>query len=360
MPNHKPPAPVEPSSVATKMSSALIPHSKTGSGPYGVAVDMGASHVRFVLADANAEILEEARDCVNSESGPSALILQVQTGIAKLLERRPQCGKLHGIAIGVPGGVDPREGKVLDANNLPGWREVDMGGSLEQVFEVPVFLDNDANMAAIGEHWRGVARGSENFVFIALGTGIGAGIFVNGSISRGRHGFAGELFRMNLEWSRWVEDFPDTGYLETYVSGVGLAAEGHKLLTGGNGSRLSSLSEKRDALFVFEALRAGDLTARTLVEKSFVMLGVAVANLVSVLDPELVVFNGGIVQGAPDLLLESVEKVVHKIHPRTPRIELSTLGDRAQIWGALHTLLEPEQHGAIRAVGKTQVSGGKS
>ncbi len=316
---------------------------------------MGASYVRLVLANANAEILEEGRERVNSESGPAALIAQIYTGIEKLLERRPQNGKLEGIAIGVPGGVDPREGKVLDANNLPGWREVDLGGALEQAFQVPVFLDNDANMAAIGEHWRGVARGSENFVFIALGTGIGAGIFVNGRISRGRHGFAGELFRMNLEWSRWMEDFPDTGYLETYVSGVGLAAEGHKLLTGGNGSRFSSLAEERDARFLFEAVRAGNPAAGALVEKSFVMLGVAVANLVSVLDPELVVFNGGIVQGAPDLLLDCVEKVVRKIHPRTPRIELSTLGDRAQIWGALHTLLEPKQHAAIRAIGRSEV-----
>jgi glucokinase len=310
---------------------------------------MGASHLRFVLANTEGKVLEEARDRVNSEAGPRAVIAQIRDGIAKLIEGEPGRGGLRGIAIGVPGGVDPPTGKVVDANNVPGWREVDMGRELEEAFLAPVFLDNDANMAAIGERWRGVARAVDNFVFIALGTGIGAGIYVNGRICRGRGGFAGELFRMNLEWTRWNDAFPDTGYLETYVSGMALATEGRKLFAQGNGSETSTLAERRDARYVFDALRQGDARARTLVENSFVMLGVAVANVVSLLDPELVVFNGGIVQGAPDLLLETVERVVRRIHPKPPRIQLSTLGDKAQIWGALYTVLEPAQQAAIRA-----------
>jgi glucokinase len=318
-------------------------------GGYGVAVDMGASHVRFVLASTDGQILEEVRDRAHSEAGPHAVIAQIREGIARLIARTPEHGRLRGIAIGVPGGVDPRSGKVLDANNIPGWREVDMGRALEEVFLAPVFLDNDANMAAIGEYWRGVARGIENFVFIALGTGIGAGIFVDGRICRGRNGFAGELFRMNLEWSRWNEDFPDTGYLEAHVAGRGLAAEGRTVVARGNGAQASTLAEQRDARYLFDALHRGDPGARALLEKSFVMLGVGVANVVSVLDPELIVFNGGIVQGAPDFLLETVGKVVRRIHPKPPRVELSTLGDKAQIWGALRTVLDPGQQAAIRA-----------
>ena len=99
---------------------------------------------------------------------------------------------------------------------------------------------------------------------------------------------------------------------------------------------------------MFAALREGNPQARVLVENSFTMLGVCVANLISVLDPELIVFNGGIVRGAPDLLLEIVGKVVRRIHPRSPRIELSMLGEKAQIWGAIHTLREPSRHTAVR------------
>jgi glucokinase len=316
---------------------------------------MGASHLRFVLASVEGQTLEEAREPVRSEAGPGGVIAQIRDGISKLIRSKGGLGTLRGIAIGVPGGVDPQTGKVVDANNVPGWREEDMGRELEEAFQVPVFLDNDANMAAIGEHWRGVARGIGNFVFIALGTGIGAGIFVDGRICRGRHGFAGELFRMNLEWPRWTEDFPDTGYLETYISGLGLAKLGRKVVHG-NGAQPATLADQRDARYVFEALHRGDAGARTLVEQSFVMLGVAVANVVSVLDPELIVFNGGLVKGAPDLLLETVDKVVRKMQPKAPKIALSTLGDKAQIWGALYTLLEPTQQCAIRSAQKCAAS----
>ena len=304
---------------------------------------MGASHIRWALADSDANMLEERRDSVHGD-GASAVVDQIREGIAQLLQK-PRRGELQGIAIGVPGGVNPKSGKILDANNVPGWREVDMGGELEQRFSCPVYLDNDANMAAIGEHWRGIAQGVDDFVFIALGTGIGSGLFLDGQLRRGHAGFAGELFRMNLDWSRWEEDFPDTGYLEAYVSGVGLVSEGRKILSGGNG--VSSSTESRDARFVFEALRGGNASAQRLIEESFTMLGVAVANMVCVLDPELIVFNGGLVRGAPELLLQRVNAVLGRIHPRPPRIELSTLGDKAQIWGALGTVLEPQN--AIRA-----------
>jgi predicted NBD/HSP70 family sugar kinase len=312
---------------------------------YGVAVDMGASHLRFVLADARGQILEEARERVQSEAGARGVIAQISGGIGRLV---PEGESLRGIAIGVPGAVHPQTGKVFEANNVPGWREVDLGQELEDAFQVPVFLDNDANMAAIGEHWRGVARGVDNFVFIALGTGIGAGVFVNGRICRGHSGSAGEIFKMNVDWTKWNDDFPDTGQFETYVSGLGLAAEGRKVLPSGNGVNASTLAEERDARFVFNAMHQGNAQARAVIENSFTMLGVGVANLVSVLDPELVVLNGGVVQGAPELLLETVETVVRRIHPRPPIIRLSSLGDKAQIWGALSTLLAPTAQFAIR------------
>jgi glucokinase len=316
---------------------------------HGIAVDMGASHLRFVLADTQSNVLEESRERVNSEAGARGVIAQIREGIRRLV---PPGEPLQGIAIGVPGCVHPQTGKIFDANNVPGWREVDIGQELEETFRCPVFLDNDANMAAIGEHSRGVAQGIDNFVFVAVGTGIGAGIFMNGRICRGRSGSAGEIFRMNVDWTRWEEDFPDTGHLETYASGLGIAAEGRKMLSTGNGSSAPTLADERDARYVFEASQAGDPKARAVIQNSLVMLGVGIANLVSVLDPELVVFNGGVVRGAPQFLLATVDEVVRKIHPRPPVIQLSTLGDKAQLWGAIHTLLDPEQVHAIRASGK--------
>jgi glucokinase len=315
----------------------------------GVAVDMGASHIRFVLANEQAEVLGEIRDRVIVQGGPQGIVDQIRDGIARLLAPLPNREGFRGIAIGVPGAVQPKNGRIIDANNVPGWQEIDLGLDLEARFNAPVYLDNDANMAALGEHWRGVAKGVDNFVFVALGTGVGAGVMFNGQICRGRLGAAGEIFRMNLEWPRWEESFPDTGYFERYVSGMGLAMDGHKFLASGNGARPASLAEERDARFVFEAMERGDAQAEALIERCFTILGVGVANLISVLDPELIVFNGGLVRGAPEQMLATVDRVVRHIHPNPPPIKMSSLGDRAQIWGALCTLLYPEQQSVIRA-----------
>jgi glucokinase len=313
---------------------------------YGIAVDMGATHLRFVLANSRAEIVQESRDRVVSEAGSGGVTHQIRDGIARLLPAGKET--FRGIAIGVPSAVDPKTGRVLDANNVPGWRETDLGRVLEDAFRVPVYVDNDANMAAIGEHWRGVARDAENFVFVALGTGIGAGIFVNGQICRGRTGSAGEIYRMNLDWRQWNEDFNGSGYFERYVSGMGVAAEARTLLASGNGSSADP-SDERNARFVFEAARSGDVQAQALIDRTFEMLGVGVANLVSVLDPDLIVFNGGLLRGAPEQLLATVDRVLRRIHPNPPAVRLSSLGDKAQIWGALCTLLYPDQQPVIRA-----------
>jgi glucokinase len=317
---------------------------------YGIAVDMGATHLRFVLANGEAQILKEIRDRVLSEAGSDGVTNQIREGIARLLPAGEE--EFRGIAIGVPSAVDPKSGRILDANNVPGWRETDLGRVLEDSFHVPVYVDNDANMAAIGEHWRGVARDAENFVFIALGTGIGAGIFVNGKICRGRTGSAGEIYRMNLDWRQWNEDFNGSGYFERFVSGMGVASEARSLFAPGNGSSAKPVDE-RDARYVFDAALRGDLQAQELIDRTFQILGVGVANLVSVLDPDLIVFNGGLVRGAPEQLLATVDQVLRRIHPNPPEVRLSALGDKAQIWGALCTLLYPEQQSVIRAVQAT-------
>jgi len=317
---------------------------------FGVAVDMGASHIRFVLANDRSEVLGEIRDRVMAQDGRDGIVKQIREGIERLLAPVGDRRTFRGIAIGVPSAVDPRTGRIIDANNVPGCREVDLGLALEKHFDAPVYLDNDANMAALGERWRGVAQGLDNLVFVALGTGLGAGLILNGRICRGRTGAAGEIFRMNLEWPRWEEEFPDTGYFERYVSGMGLAMEGHRALASGNGARVGASADDRDARFVFEAMERGDAKAEALIERCFTMLGVGVANLISVLDPDIIVFNGGLVRGAPEKMLATVNQVVRRIHVNPPPIKTSSLGDRAQIWGAVYTFLNPEEQAVIRAV----------
>jgi glucokinase len=315
---------------------------------YVVGIDLGGSHVHYALADFRGEALRESDESVRPEDGPAKLIHQTQERIRSLVGDLPRHGRLRAVAMGVPSPVTPKLGIVSWANNLPGWKDVHLKAELEREFRVPIFLENDANMAAIGEHWRGVARGVDNFVFIALGTGIGAGVFVDGKLYVGRSGAAGELYRMNVEWPRWDEDFGDTGHFESYVSGLGIAAEGHKSLHREGGRKPSGLREERDAYFVFEALRQGNPGARELLERIFTMLGVGVANIVAVLDPELIVFGGGISRGAPDFMLATVERVMRRIQPHPPPLVLSALEDKAQTHGAIFSALSLAQDAVVR------------
>jgi glucokinase len=318
---------------------------------YVVGIDLGGSHIHYALADFGGERLCESDEKIRPEDGPAKLIRQTQERIQTLVAEMPRYGRLRAMAIGVPSAVTPETGVVTWANNLPGWKDVPLRAALEREFHVPIFLENDANMAAIGEHWRGVAKGVDNFVFIALGTGIGSGVFVDGKLYVGRTGAAGELFRMNVDWPRWDEDFRDTGHFESFVSGLGIAAEGHKALSAEAGGKPLGLREERDAYFVFEALRQGDPKAHEVLERTFTMLGVGVANVVAVLDPDLIVFGGGVSKGAPGLMLATVEKVVRRIQPDPPRLKLSTLQDQAQTYGAIFAALSLAQEVVLRQLG---------
>jgi glucokinase len=306
---------------------------------YVAGIDLGASHLHFALADFRGDLTNDSTVKIRPEDGPRKLISQIKQGVHDLAGKGGH-GRLLAIGVGVPSAVDAQRGVVAWANNLPGWTNIHLGRELEKEFRVPTFMENDANMAAIGEHWRGIARGVNNFVFIALGTGIGSGVFIDGKLYRGRTGWAGELFRMNIDWPRWSEDFRDTGHFESLVAGLGIAAEGHKMLGTAAQGDSAGLAQERDAFFVFESFRQGNPQARAVLEKIFTMLGVGIANVVAILDPDLIVLGGGITKGAPDFMLATVGKVVRAIQKEiTPPIQLSALEDKAQTFGAICSAL---------------------
>jgi glucokinase len=318
-----------------------------GTRDWVAAVDMGASNLRFARADLRGRVSARYAERVRPEGGPEAVIAQIKTGIGILAggRNRPagvtaRGARLRAIAFGVPSAVDPRTGRVSLANNLPGWRDIDLGGAIKSAFGVPVVVDNDANMAALGEQWKGTARKAASFVFVALGTGIGAGVVVEGRLCHGRTGNAGELYRLNVDWRRWAADFGSTGYFEANVAGLGIAAAGRRALHVQSRQGKASLVSTRDAQFVFEAFRRGDPRARAVLERAFTILGVGVADLVCVLDPDLIVVGGGLTRGAPEFMLETVQGVLRGIHPETaPPVRLSALGDRAQVYGAVFAAL---------------------
>lgn len=281
-----------------------------------VGIDIGSQWVRVALADLTGRILGRHRERTVATSRES-VIEQIESAVMAVCAgagRDP--ARLFAVGVGAPGMTNVDEGRVIEAAHLKGWVDVPVRDRLEARFRAPVRVDNDANLAALGERWQGAARGIDDFVFLAVGGGIGAGIVVGGHLHRGHRWYAGEVGRMNLDQRDWQRDFGQSGYLEQRIDA---GADGWKA--------------------VFDAAAAGDRQAAARIEDLGVTLGTAVANITTVLDPAMIVIGGGLSHAGPSLV-EPVRRVVARIVPNVPKIQPSALGDDAQVMGALFTALE--------------------
>ncbi|HUL73544.1 MAG TPA: ROK family transcriptional regulator [Vicinamibacterales bacterium] len=298
-------------------------------------VDLGSRTARFALADLQGHVLARHQERTRADSCDAA-IDQVMQGIEALFRKAGRdLRKLFAIGIGAPGMTDVTTGRVISAANLAGWTNVPLRDMVEARFHAPVHVDNDANMAALGERWQGAARTTSDFVFLALGAGVGAGVVIGGRLHRGHHWYAGEISRMTLDYRDWQVDFGQSGYLESRIGAAAIPEWAHA-------RRLfARAGQDREACvrMIIDAARQGDADAAAVVDELAVFLGTAVANIVAVLDPGLVVIGGGL-SHAGDLLLEPVRRVVRQIVPNVPAIEISALGDDAQLLGSVYSAME--------------------
>jgi glucokinase len=302
---------------------------------YVAGVDIGSRSLRFALADLRGRVVHR-REARTPTTSRDAILTAVKGGIRQLFtDASVDPDKLLAIGAGAPGMTDMTSGRVINAVNLKGWTDVPLRQILEDDFNLPVAVDNDVNMAALGERWMGCAKGCANFVFIALGAGVGAGIVIDGRLYRGSRWYAGEISHMNLDYRQWNVDYGDKGYLESLTGADAIAQAGQKLRAPG----LALMASPDGAAQVFEAAREGNVRAAKLVQQVAVYLGTAVANITAVLDPTLVVFGGGI-SHVGDQLLDPLRSVVARIVPNSPEIRLTAVGDDAQLFGTLHSALQ--------------------
>lgn len=305
---------------------------------YLVGVDVGSRTLRVALSDLQGKVLTRHQEPTSTVSG-AAILDQIYAGVDEVFRRaRRDRAKLYAIGIGAPGMTDVQSGRVIRAVNLPGWVDLPLQELAEARLGAPVRVDNDANMAALGERWRGCARQVDDFVFIALGAGVGAGVVVGGRLHRGHHWYAGEISHMNVDFREWEADFGERGYLESRI-GAGAIAEWQRARPLVQDVATAAHDRASVVMRIIEAARAGDPRATAVVEELAVYLGTAVANIVAVLDPALIVFGGGL-SHAGDLLLSPLRRVVSKVVPNLPALALSSLGDDAQLLGAVRSAME--------------------
>lgn len=307
---------------------AYVVNSRAG---FVVGADIGGSNVRVAAADLFGEPL---CDLIHptAKDGSRAVGLQVVEMISQVIDEA-EAGHGRPLALGVssPGVVDQTSGRVTSL----AYNVVPEGGfdPLEVIrgrFDLPVLIENNVNLAAVGEKWFGLARGISTMVFIAVGAGIGMGIIIEDELVRGAHGAAGEIGYLPLVGDPFNPRHRLHGGLEDEIGATGIVAAFNDR-RGENDPELSSAHE------VFELAQTGSSTARGVVDHVASRLGTAIATVCAILDPELIVLGGGI--GANPLLLSPVRGAAAALVPVTARIETSMLGDRAALQGAIAVAL---------------------
>jgi glucokinase len=332
-----------------------------------IGIDLGSTRIRYALADLNGHVLARLEEPTGPPS-PASVVTRICATSRRLLAGPAPHGPLLGIGIGAPGMTDVDRGVVIEAANLRGWTDVPLERMVHRELRAPVVVDNDVNMAALGEYWLGCAKGVSAFVFIALGRGVGAGIMIDGRVHRGSQWYAGEISHLLLDIAQWRKDFGPQGYLETHLGASAIARSWRRASSGSRDT-----SAQISALFA--AARQGDAKAARLVAHLATLVGVAVANVATLLDPALVVVGGGIGQ-IGEQLLDPVRRVVQRVVPNQPEIRVTALGGDAQLYGSLlsalrlanHTLYEgiladdrrragrPNGHGRGRRAGRARVA----
>jgi predicted NBD/HSP70 family sugar kinase len=287
-----------------------------------LGLDLGARFLRGGLCDLSGAV--RARHDVELAGADPARVYDAAAALAERLmaESGVDAERVSAAVVGVPGVVDAATGRISLAENAHGLDGLAVGPELERELGMRVTVENDVNLAALGERWRGVARDRDDFAFLSIGTGLGAGLVLRGELHRGHHGAAGEVdyaFGMGLE--RDID--PCAAALLAFV----------REQAAGNG-HASALSEPFGVPDVFAAARDGDELARVAVAEEARRIALHIAPIAAVADIGLVVIGGGIGANG-DLLLEPVRAELDSRLPYPPRVEVSELGDAAVLSGAL-------------------------
>lgn len=298
-----------------------------------LAADLGGTKIAAARINSRGQVTHYRQSPTPPQGGRAAL-----DALLDRLASLPQTGACA-VAVGVPGLAYP-DGSVW-APNIPGWTRMPLGGALRKRFRLPVVVESDRNALVVGEAWRGAAQRRRDVVFVAVGTGIGAGILAGGRLLRGRAELAGAVGWMAVR-DRFLAAYGRRGCLETHAAGpaIGKAAS----------RRLNRPVTARD---VVRLARRGNAQARRIIEEAGRTLGLGLANLVSVLNPEMIVIGGG-VAAAGDLLLgparQSMRQWAQPLAARQVRIVRSRLGTRAGLLGVAKLAFESP---AVRGGAKT-------
>lgn len=295
----------------------------TRESAYCFAADLGGTKLAAAIADAQGRILAELTEPTDPR-GAAHVARQIAACADKLAGSAGIEGtRVHHAMVGVPGAVNPRTGRVCQIPNIAGLEDFDILGYLRERFGPDVGIDNDVNLAMLGEQRLGCATQCRNAAFLALGTGAGLGLLINDTLFRGSRGAAGEISDLPIGHDPTLPIPSTTDAFEREVGSVAIMDRYRRL--GG-----SEAATVRD---IFRLIEEGDEVATSVLDTTARWVALAVATLQSLLDLELVVFGGSI--GVRPELYERVQRVLPTLFSRPVTIAPSQLGDRAGLMGAV-------------------------
>ncbi len=310
-----------------------------------VAVDLGGTHFRVMLADRDGRMVARVRGETEAADGPEVVEKRLVAAVHEVLNGRP-VARVAGVGIAAPGPIDPWTGVLYNPPNLPGWNEMPLRDRLQERLGLSVWAGNDANLAALGEHRFGCGQDVDDLVYLTISTGIGGGIISRGELLWGSHGLAAEAGHIILQPDGPLCGCGQHGCLEALASGPAIGRRATEQIAAGKTSTLQPALRDGKSLTgqqVVNAARMGDRLALAVLQQAAVYIGMGIATLVHLLDPAIVVIGGG-VSNAGELLLDPIRQTVRaytmEAYHDGVTIVPTALGDDVGLWGAVALVMD--------------------
>ena len=308
--------------------------------------DVGGTRLRMMLADLNGRPVANWATHLNArQKTPRAVVALMQSGIREMTRQTGAASRVLHLTIGAPGITDVERGVVLAAPNLQGWADFPLRDLAERELKLSCTVENDVNLAALGEHADGVAQHVQDFIFIAMGTGVGAGIFLRGALHHGATWSAGEIGYLPVHGlPREQVQLHQTGQLERSIGGRGVEATWQKALRRERRSANQSFMHLH-APQVFDLADEGHSLAVEVTTSTARILADAIGTLSLLYNPQMVVLGGGV--GAHRTLCSATEAFLRKNEFAQPMLRASSLGTEAQLFGAVSLSLSAAEAGLL-------------
>jgi len=280
-----------------------------------IGIDIGGTQIKMGLVTAEGRLLSEMAENTRVNEGYRAILNQMNDMILTLAEGHSAGFQdISGVGIGVPGTTSP-EGMVYFANNL-GWENKDLEHDFGQLCQLPVFIENDASMAAMGELMVGSLQGVENGILITLGTGLGTGIVLHGKVFSGSHGIGRQAGHMKVGKNFYQCTCGGNGCLETFASATALVRYYEHLRNNRTQSSPEADGKDLTSKEIMEAAMSGDQFASMAVDRLVHYLGIGIANLINILDPEVIALGGGLAKAGDQLMIPLKQSVYEQLYDK--------------------------------------------